>query len=158
MKVTLSIPRPSNKSYTVSGKSIREVFDALQKHGWWGRYRSNEGMSYSGKSSTVDTIKVSASPVIFMPSWTGYSKASKAEQQSWDKMYKALKKHEENHHEIFLSSADDWKKEMEKNGNLSEKDTKAAWSDFTKATQKKQDAYDTKTDHGQKEGVILDLP
>lgn len=158
MKVTLTVPKPSNKTWTVKGKDLSAVFDNLNKNKFWGRYRSNHATSFSGKGDKIDSVKVSASPVVLMPSWAGYGKATKDEKKSWDTMWKALKKHEDNHHVIFSDAADEWKKDIEKGGELSKKDFDQAWKDFNTETQKKQDKYDDRTDHGAKEGVILNIP
>lgn len=158
MKVTLTIPSPAKKSWTVKGGNLEEVFKNLNKNAFWGRYRSNPSYKSSGKGDKIDTIKLTAGPVITMPSWAGYGKASKDEKKSWDAMFKALQKHESNHHDIFVKAADDWKKEMEDGGDLSKKDADRAWKDFNASTQRLQDRYDSSTSNGAKEGVILDIP
>lgn len=157
MKVTLSIPNPSQKTWTVKGKDLGEVFDNLNRHGFWGRYRANPSYKASGGGSKIDSVKLSAGPVITMPSWAGYGKATKDEKKSWDAMAKALQKHESNHHDIFVKAAQAWKKEMEDGGDLTSKEIDKAFKDFSAATQKLQDKYDTSSGNGKKEGVILDI-
>lgn len=101
MKVTLSYSAPSNKTWNVKGGDAETLLKNLEKNGFWGRYRSNQAGSWSGKGKQFDSVKLTAKPVILMPSWTEYSKI-KDGQASWDKMWKALKKHEENHHKISM--------------------------------------------------------
>jgi predicted secreted Zn-dependent protease len=158
VKVALKVPNPSKKSWTVKGKNLEEVFDNLNKNAFWGRYRSNHKYKSSGKGDKIDTVTLESGPVITMPAWGGYSKATKDEKKSWDTMFKALQKHENNHHDIFVKAAEDFKKEMERGGDLTEREVERAWSAFDSATQKLQDKYDSTTDHGKKEGVILDIP
>lgn len=154
MKVTLSYSAPSNKTWNVKGADAESLFKNLEKNGFWGRYRSNSSGSWSGKGKKIDSVKITGKPVILMPSWTEYSKI-KDGQASWDKMWKALKKHEDNHHKIFDEAAKAFKKELEKGGDLDPKDMTKAWDKWLKDTQKKQDDYDKKSKHGQNEGVIL---
>ena len=155
MKVTLKIPKPAAKTWTVKGKTVDELSKNMKKHKWWGRYVSNPNYSYKDKGAIVTELVFKPKPVIYMPVWSEYSKASKADKKSWDDMYKALKKHEENHHTILLSESEAWKKTMDKLGDLDKKKMEVEWVKFNKATQAKQDGYDTKTDHGGKEGVTL---
>ena len=159
MKVTLKVPSPSSKPWTVKGADLKAVFDNLNKHGWWGRYRANE--SYKGKpdkSGNIVTVALSAKPVVHMLKWAGYGKAKPAEKKSWDAMWKALETHEKNHHKIFSDAAAAWKKALEAGGDLSKSDMAAAWKKFTTDTQKQQDDYDKRSKHGANEGVILVIP
>jgi predicted secreted Zn-dependent protease len=156
MKVDLGYSKPSSKTWKVKGQDAETLFKNLNKNAFWGRYRSNESARFSGKSAKIDLVKVAASPTITMPVWSDYPKAPKEAKASWDKMWKALKKHEDNHHTIFDDAAKALKKSLEKNGDLDEKDVSKAWGEFLKATKKSQESYDTRTKHGKSEGVILD--
>jgi len=160
MEIKLSISSPTSKSFTVKGDTIEEVFNSLNKNGYWGRYRSNESQSskFGDDRKTVVEIELSASPTITLPNWSGYGKATKEEKKSWDVMYKALDKHENNHHTIFEDAAKAWKKQMEKDGDVEKKVSDKAWAEFVKSVQKLQDGYDTKTKNGEKEGVVLEQP
>jgi predicted secreted Zn-dependent protease len=158
MKVTLKISKPSNKTWTVKGADIAALFKNLQAHDWWGRYRSNNSGKFAGKSSQIDTVTLTAKPVITMPKWATYSKASKGEKKSWDAMFKALRKHEDEHHTIFVKSAEDWKTRMECGDDLSKKDMDKAWKLYQKDSQKDQDDFDKRTGHGTKAGVVLNIP
>lgn len=155
MKVTLKIPKPTSKTWTVKGKTSDELYKNMVKHKWWGRYLSNPNYGYKDKAGIVSELIFKPKPVIYMPVWSDYSKASKADKKLWDDMYKALKKHEENHHTILLSEAASWKKAMDKLGDVDKEKMETEWVKFNKATQAKQQSYDTKTHHGEKEGVSL---
>jgi predicted secreted Zn-dependent protease len=156
MKVTLGYGSPSNATWKVKGSDAETLFKNLNKHKWWGRYRSNSKGTWTGKGAKISSVKIAGKPVITMPVWTEYSKV-KAGQKSWDKMWAALKKHEDEHHVIFDTAAQDFKKMLEKGGDLDPKDMQKAWDKFVKDTQKKQDAFDSKTGHGSKTGVVLDM-
>lgn len=158
MKVTISIPRPSIRSFGVKGSTIPEVFEALNRNGFWGRYRSQEKADWSGRDGVNDRVKLGGAPFILLPDWRNYGKATKAEKKSWDQMMKALTKHENNHHDIFTDYAAEWKKEMERGEDLDDAAMQSAWDAFREELQKRQDAYDKRTNHGEKEGVVLEQP
>lgn len=155
MKVIVKIPKPGNKTWTVKGKTLDEVFKNLQKHKWWGRYVSNPKYAYKDKDGIVTELTFKPQPVIFMPVWSGYAKATDADKKTWDTMWKALKTHEGKHHTLLLAEAESWKKAMDKLGDVNKKTMQTEWVKFNKATQAKQDAYDTSSYHGGKEGVTL---
>ena len=156
MKVVINIKKPSDKSWKVKGTTIAELFKNLNKHKWWGRYRSNEDYKKKkGKDGYFEQATIIGAPVVTMPSWVNYSKASKEEKKSWDDMWKALKVHELNHHKIFEKEAEAWKKWMADFEEVDQKTLTAEWDSFKKDLQKAQDAYDKKSKHGKSEGVIL---
>ncbi|MEM8578898.1 MAG: DUF922 domain-containing protein [Pseudomonadota bacterium] len=157
MKVTLSCGKPTYKTYTVKGTDAPAVVKALNKSGEWGKYRPHFDFSASGKTKTaIDTVKVFAKPVITLPKWANYRKITKG-QNSWDTMFKALKKHEENHHAIFDAAAKGFKAALERGGDLEPKQFSQAWASFEAEVEKAQKAYDRRTKHGQTEGVILNV-
>jgi predicted secreted Zn-dependent protease len=155
MQVTLKITAPSVSYYGVKGKTREQVFASLNAHGWWGRYRSNEAVAYASSKTDIDGMTVTCRAVVLLPKWTEATKASKEDQKSFAGMLKALEKHERNHHTIFEDAAKAFKKTLETGKDLPKTKAMKAWSDFTAALQKAQDAYDTRTDHGEKEGVEL---
>ena len=98
MKAKVKIPAPAKKDWTVSGGDIETLFNNLERHGWWGRYESHEDKKPRKTGDKITEVVITGSPRIILPKWKDYGKASRAEKKSWDDMYKALKKHEENHH------------------------------------------------------------
>lgn len=157
MKVKVSIPKPKSKSWSVKGKSIPDVFKNLNKNAFWGRYRSDADIDW-GKDDPVTKASITASPYIILPDWSEYGKVSKGEKRAWDDMIKALDKHESNHHKIFEDTVEEFKKTLERRDDLSAKDAKSLWKDFLKDLQAAQDRYDSRTRHGEKEGVELVEP
>lgn len=155
MKVTCKISKPSQKTWKVKGKTLDELVTTLDKHDWWGRYRSEISYSYKEKGGTVSVFSIKAKPVIHMPAWGEYSKASKDDKKAWDTMFKALLKHETNHHALFLEACAIWARDMDAEGEIDKKAALKAWKDFETNLQKTQDDYDSKTNHGAKEGVML---
>lgn len=160
MKISLKSPSPKLKHWASNGKDLTKVLESLNKHKWWGRYRSHHAYAsrYDTKSKKVVKVDLTARPVIIMPRWGQYSKGTKEEKASWDKMYKALKKHEQGHHDIFETRIKAYKKELETGGDLTDKELKKSYDAFSKELQKKQDAYDSRTGNGKSQGVILVIP
>ena len=154
MKITASIPKPTVKHFNVKGKDLDELFEALESHGFWGRFIANEAVNW-GSKDPVETVKFSAKPVILMPKWTDYSKADKDAQNAFDNMYKKLLKHEKNHWAILLERVAIISQELQQMETLSASDAKKLWKTFKSDHQKAQKKYDDKTDQGVKEGVEL---
>lgn len=185
IKVKTSLGKPSNKtSIKVKGATLDDVRDALNKHKHWGEYTCplSTGWKTSGKKKYITEISLTTKPEIAMPVWSNYSKASKADKDAWDTMYAKLMKHERNHHALALEVIALYIKEVdEKNSAIDavnkkiEKETdpkkqEKLRDDFDAVTetvlkarlktvgqdlQDVQDEYDTKSDHGKKEGVKL---
>jgi predicted secreted Zn-dependent protease len=76
---------------------------------------------------------------------------------SWDKMVDALEAHENNHHDIQVDCASDLEQEIKKAKTLHVKALNTIIGKKRKACQKKQNDYDARSGHGEKEGVELDL-
>ena len=72
-----------------------------------------------------------------------------------DAMMTALRKHEAKHHKIFEDEAKAFKKAMAREDPFPKEEVDGRMYDFYSAGQDKQDAYDSKTNHGEKEGVVL---
>ncbi len=158
MKVICKIAKPGRTTWSVKGKNLEEVFKNLNAHRWWGQYKSGESIKWTLKDGKVDAVQVLVKPLISMPKWSGLSKATKEEKKSWDLMSKALLKHENEHHKVFLKVLEAWVKKLETLTALDKKALEKAWKAFGKEAQKQQDVFDKKTDHGAKKGVVLNIP
>ncbi|PCJ05722.1 MAG: hypothetical protein COB16_14810 [Rhodobacteraceae bacterium] len=151
-----TIPAPKSSTYTVAGKTIEAVFNALQKRAFWGRYRSNPKYKATFQlDGHVDVFTLTSKPTIIMPKWKDYSKGNKGQKGTWDSMWKKLNTHETNHHDIFKTCVADLESTVTSTDIL-EADLAKFWTDETKDWQDRQDTYDTKSGHGVKEGVELD--
>ena len=105
----------------------------------------------------MTSVTMTINPVIQLPEWSGYSSATKEQKASWDKMIKALEVHERKHHDIQVDCASELEKEIKKAKTLDADSLNKMIDDQQKDCQKKQDAYDSRSGHGAKEGVVLDL-
>lgn len=158
--VDIKVNNPKITKFAVAGKTLTEVKKNLDKREEWGLYdatRNVKSGAKTDKDKQITSVTMVLNPVIELPTWSGYSKATKEQQASWDKMVDALEAHERKHHDIQVDCADDLEKQIKAAKTLDAKSLNKIISDQQKACQKKQDAYDTSSGHGAKEGVKLDL-
>ncbi len=83
VEVRLRISRPSVDEFRVRGSTLDELNDALNAHGFWGRYRSHHRPDRS-RADPVVTFELTAAPVIYMPDWREKSAAPRPIQREWD--------------------------------------------------------------------------
>lgn len=158
MRVTLGYSAPANRTYRVRGTTLEDVFNALDSHGWWGRYRSNWSWRGRGRNGVMSAVTIRAKPVITMPVWADKRRATRPEIKEWDRMYAVLLRHENNHHGVFDRAAKALKKELEAGDPPDERTLSQRMERFGTEMQRQQDRYDSRTRHGQSEGVRLDIP
>ena len=95
-----------------------------------------------------------------MPTWTNYRKVSREWQQEWDRYYKALYNHEQNHVKIALQAAKNIESGLLQQAgyesyNLLLTNVNRICSDGYKLLNLKQKEYDKLTDHGHSEGAYI---
>jgi predicted secreted Zn-dependent protease len=160
VKVDIKVNNPKVTRFKVAGKTLKEAKKNLDSRDEWGLYDATQNPNSSAKTDgdgNVTSVTMAINPVIQLPEWSGYSSATKEQKASWDTMVKALEAHERKHHDIQVDCASDLEKEIKKAKTLDANDLKKIISDQQNACQKKQDAYDSRSGHGEKEGVELDL-
>lgn len=160
VKVDIKVNDPKVTKFKVAGKTLAEAKKNLDARDEWGLYDATRNPKNSAKTDAdgnVTSVTMALSPVIELPEWSGYNSATKEQKASWDTMVKALEAHERKHHDIQVDCASDLEKEIKKAKTLDADDLNKIISDQQKACQKKQDAYDSRSGHGAKEGVELDL-
>jgi len=160
VKASIKVNRPKSSTYRVSGKTLKEVMKALDSRDEWGTYDSTQNQKSAmkvDKDGKVGSVTVELNPDIEMPVWSDYGNATKEQKAAWDKMWSALKTHEDGHHDIQLKCAAELEKAIKSAKSL-DKDTLGDMIEKSQTEcQKKQDAYDSRTSHGAKDGVELDL-
>ncbi len=125
------------KHYSISGNSALEFQSQMRKKGLKGFWGYTEWyVKWTGG------CRVSVAVTITMPKLKNPSKAPKDVRQSFDKMYKALLKHERNHGRNGIRAATDIEKAKCKK-------TDPIFAKYNKADKD----YDRKTKHGLTEGV-----
>jgi predicted secreted Zn-dependent protease len=145
------------KSYAVKGKTLKEAVEDMEKiHGEeTGKCEWSPNLQYEyDENGTITKAKVEVETTITMPKWPGAKKLSKPAMAEWSRFYKALKKHEKGHADIV-------RKKLKGLGaklvGKSKKDAEAAYKKALEDLQKASDAYDAITDHGYKQGTVIDV-
>lgn len=160
VKMNITVNKPKVSTYRAGGKTLKEVKNAMDSREEWGLYDSTQNFKSSAKvdgGGSVVSLTMVLNPIIEMPAWSGYSGAKKEQKTSWDTMYTALLAHENRHHDIQLAGIEELKKAIKAAKTLDGDGLNGLIDQCQKSTQKKQDDYDTRSGHGAKEGVVLDL-
>jgi predicted secreted Zn-dependent protease len=156
MQVELSLRKPVVRTYPRHSSGLETVFHALERRGWWGRYKPNEHMTYvKNGRGRVETIVVAAAPEITLPAWSKPARVPAAARRAWNRMVAALLEHERQHHRFFVRAAREWKSKLEANGDLTEQAAHREWEGLCRRSKRLQDDYDRRTKHGRTEGVVL---
>ena len=158
LNITVNNPRVS--TFTLGGKTLKEAQKNLDARDEWGLYDATQNGQSSAKTDAdghVVSVTMVLNPRIEMPSWSGYRAANKEQKASWDAMYKALLAHEKKHHAIQLDCVEDLKKAIKAAAPLDGPALTKLIEQSRQDCQKNQDAYDSRSGHGAKEGVVLDL-
>jgi len=160
VKVSITVNRPKVSTFRVTGKTLSEAKKDLDARDEWGLYDATPNFKSSAKvdgDGNVVSVTMVLNPEIELPAWSGYSAATKEQKASWDTMYKALLAHENKHHDIQLECVEDLKKQIKAAKKLDAAALNKLVDNLQQACQKKQDAYDSRSGHGAKEGVVLKL-
>ena len=96
---------------TVGGTTLKEALAELQKLPEWGTGGGNLSGVGGGEIqlTTTDgksyTAEIHGDFFMTLPAWSGYAKATTAQQQAWDAMIAKLRKHEQEHVNIAYRNA-----------------------------------------------------
>jgi len=140
---------------TINGATLAAAGQALDRLPEWGRgggILRVENVPVGTSTSVV--VSAHANLLMILPDWTGYAKASDEAKAEWDRMYAQLARHEDRHVEIAVEEADalaDALKGVEI-GEIGKLVTAA-----NAKLAKRQEDFDTDTDHGAKAGVNLNI-
>ncbi|HET8670240.1 MAG TPA: DUF922 domain-containing protein [Candidatus Saccharimonadales bacterium] len=115
---------------------------------WFPRY------DYETTGGVVSSAAVTVETRIKMPQWTGYSTATDVEQNEWDRFFAALRRHEQGHVELVVEHLSDVDELLT---GKSIESAKQLWISALAALQTASRAYDQETDHGRKQGAIIDV-
>ena len=110
------------------------------------------------KTEPITEVTLQLGFVITMPAWSKASSLGAKRKAAWDKMMNALAKHEENHRLIFLEEAVKFGEKVTAKTDLTRTTLKPMLTQFSKDVKTAQDLYDSKTSHGETEGVFLPAP
>ncbi len=150
--VTIRPVRPAH--YNVTGNTLAEVAGQLSPEEW-GRCIWNYNYRYDSANGIATRVDVTLTLTIRLPRWTGrgWRNASAAAKREWQRMLGCLQTHEDGHARI----ARPWARTLQHRllnqpvANLS-----TIWEQVRAEHKNVQDEYDTRTQHGQTQGVTLD--
>jgi predicted secreted Zn-dependent protease len=160
-KVTVKVAwgkKEKKSSIRIGGKTLGEALKELLKRGEWGEFDGDIG--YSAKADAnghVTEITLNPSYTIEMPTWAGYSKAPKACQKEWDRMWKKLEEHENGHLAIHLDALDKIQDALKQQTDLTASELDSQVARIMKQAQDNQNKYDSSTGNGSKKGVQLNI-
>ncbi len=160
VKVDIKVNNPKVTKFKIAGKTLKEAKKNLDSRDEWGLYDATQNFKSSAqtdKDGNVTSVTMVLNPVIQLPEWSGYGSATKEQKASWDEMVEALEAHERKHHDIQVDCASDLSKAIKKAKTLDADGLNDIIDKQQTACQKKQDDYDSRSGHGAKEGVVLDL-
>jgi hypothetical protein len=138
---------------TIGGTTLKEALAELSRLAEWGTGGGNLSGPNGGEITltTQDgknyTAEIHGEFFMTLPEWSGYAKATPAQQQAWDTMIGKLRKHEQEHVNIAYRGA---QKLVQALTNLKVEDAAQKIADSQQAGQNAQDDFDSsaKTDHG----------
>jgi predicted secreted Zn-dependent protease len=151
---TLTIEEPQSDPYDVSGTTLAEVHSQLDPTEW-GRCTYHYDYNYDTTNGRTTRVDVTLRLTIRLPRWEeGRADASDAARAEWDRMMGALRTHEDGHADI----AREWAPTVrERLLGVQESNVASRYSQVRGQVQTRQDEYDDQTQHGQTQGVSLDL-
>ena len=151
---TVTVEQPQYDYYDVSGSSLAEVGGQLDPDEW-GRCTYHFDYSYDTSSGRTTKVDITLRLTIRLPRWSGegWDKASPAAKKEWQRMLKALEKHEADHADLARKWAPVFKERLL---NQKENNVKARHKQALQEVDKETKDFDDKTKHGQSQGVSLD--
>ncbi len=163
-KFKMKWDKKDSSTYTVPGKTYEDVFKFFKgkndKKEEWGKFSPTKPkLGFKPpKGEPITDVVLTMGYTITSPKWPKLKDANKKVKDAWDKMHKALAKHEENHRLILLEECAKFSMKVQAEEDLTFKKLKEFFDAFPGDVKKAQDLYDTKTGHGVKEGVFLPAP
>jgi predicted secreted Zn-dependent protease len=160
MKTQLRISK-KNGTYTVGGETLQEAKNKLGS-GEWGHFHPIAGKVNPklDKSKKVVSVEIVGGHSIEMPVWTGYKKAPKVCQETWDRMWKALEKHELDHGMVYQEALVKFEITLSgiAEGTIGVDELSKLVAKAMAVMEQMQDKFESDTDHGRNRGVVLDPP
>ena len=145
-------------TFTVKAKTLGEAAKELSKRDEWGKFHGKIDYAYeSDENDFVTKVTLKPSYTISMPAWAAYKKAPKACQQEWDRMYKALEKHEDEHRQIHQALLETIEKALQGKTDYPASELHTDFAQWMQDGQDNQDKFDTATGNGSKKGVELTI-
>jgi predicted secreted Zn-dependent protease len=159
MGITVNVTwKKSSKDIKIKAETLGGALKELEKRDEWGQHEGGISPTVKVKDGNVTELTLAGTSEIQMPQWSGYNGAPKACKKEWDRMYKALDKHEEEHRTLYVDVVEKFAEGLRKKTDpLTVEQVKALIKALDKKLDDDSEKYDTKTGHGSKDGVNLDI-
>ena len=159
MKISVSWgAKNTGAKYTVKGNDLESALASLETRDEWGHFQGD--LSYDSKgdaAGNVTSVVVKPTFTLTMPSWPAASKQPKACKAEWERMYAALRKHEDGHRSIFEKGVAKLETDLKGLAAATHSEIDALVNQALSDIQAAHNSYDAKTKHGQTEGVKLTI-
>lgn len=156
MEVETNWSEPTLRFYPIKAKTIDGVAKALRKRKKWGHTSCLISFpDFRPETRIVEKITLTLSCKILMPNWPAYRYQKQNIKDSWDNMWKALKKHEDGHVDLFRKATNLLCSKLRELDKKRGGEIKKIISEAKDEIQRDHDNYDDKTDSGKKNGVEL---
>lgn len=150
--------KTSSATYRVAGKDLDGVAKVLSGREEWGKFEGTIDYKWQGDAKGNATlVRLIPAYTITLPVWPGYRQQPQACKDAWDTMWRALKKHEDGHEQIFTRAVSDLVSKLEALRNAKGSEIDTLMGKASKEIQAKHDKFDHETDHGRSRGVELVL-
>ncbi len=150
----VEIGAPEQASYDLRGRTLADVAaavalqDEAAKTEWWPRF------TYTTSGDLITAVDVTVKLRVTMPAWPNAKTAPDAEQRAWAQFLAALTAHEQGHVDLVNQYFADIETRLV---GQSPDAAKRLWAENSTALQAASDSYDSDTDHGRKQGTVIDL-
>ncbi|MEO8312697.1 MAG: DUF922 domain-containing protein [Caldimonas sp.] len=161
MKVERKLVKNS-ATYKVHGKTLQAAKTALGPT-CWGRFKPMAGKTkytVDKKSKKVLSVELVVGHTIEMPVWSEYKAAPEPCRAEWDRMWKALEKHEKDHALVYLESIVMLENKLDdvEPGTMDPAGVDKLVAAAMVQMESAQDAFESATDRGRNRGVVLNPP
>lgn len=163
-KFKLQWTKRDQKTYSVSGATYEEMFTFFEKkhaaREEWAKFHAERpDLSFKpSRDEPITEVTLKIGYTITMPTWSKASALGRKGKDAWDKMMAALDKHEDTHRRILEQQIKLFGEAVERETDLTVKKLSDMFKKFPADVKSAQDDYDSKTSHGEKEGVFLPAP
>lgn len=159
MKVILSWgPKRTNIKYRVAGADLERANQFLAEREEWGRFDGQFSYRWRGDArGNVLSVKLEPSFTITMPTWRGYRDQPQECKDEWDAMWRALRRHEGRHHNIFEQGLARLVGKLESLVGAKGTEVAALIKKENAIIQSDHNKFDRETDHGGSRGVELTI-
>lgn len=159
MKLNLNWGKKNTSAtYRVEGADLEAAANSMNGREEWGLFESHLPYKWdSDAQGNATSVTLQPTFTITMPSWPAYRDQPQQCQDQWDAMWRALRKHEGGHSDLFEKGVAKVVRKLESLEPTTGADVDKLMTQTESDLQSEQNSYDTRTDHGKSQGVELTI-